>query len=239
MAIALRSSAKAHGTGTTQTVAKPAGLTVGDFLLFALGTSGSSPSDVTGPEGFTEIGSGYAGDAGESHLYYKYADAADVAASDFHAHTASTRVWEVIAAAITGLATTGVVVDSGSAANGAPATSFSLDPDVATAAATNLLIAMCHHKDNYGAPQSAVAVAANDPASWTVVEEASDFMAGVLWFGVASGAGDVGAWSATLTTSTRTCIMACALAEGEEAPPGGTTPLHLCRTHFINKGVML
>lgn len=84
MSFTLRNAQGATATGsTTLTITKPTGLTVGDLMVATIGKD-DDPS-VTGPSGWVNEAeaSGTAGNDNNGSIWWKVADAADVAASNF------------------------------------------------------------------------------------------------------------------------------------------------------------
>lgn len=87
MAVAVASvSTTTYTSATSKVVTKPTGLAVGDLMVAFVGYDDSSQS-ISAPGGWTELTTieiaGGSGDYGNQSVFWKYAESADVAASDF------------------------------------------------------------------------------------------------------------------------------------------------------------
>jgi len=172
MAVALRFVGVSPGAqATTCVIVKPVGLMVGDLMIAHVANRTVSAISST-PSGFTSIRvDPSAADVVVSNLYYKVADAADVAGSDFTFTFAATEYNMGAIAAFTGFddaAPINTHNGAGCAAQGATITSPEITPTVAGC----LICLFC--TGNAIATYSGYAIVTSNPGSWT---EAYD----ILW----------------------------------------------------------
>ena len=84
-AVTFRSFAQTQaGTATSVVVTKPSGLAVGDIMVGTVAVTASASGSTNHPSGWTDITGELSGGANQKvRAFYKIADSADVAASDF------------------------------------------------------------------------------------------------------------------------------------------------------------
>jgi len=177
MAVTLRSVGVSPGAQTTTCViVKPVGLEVGDLMIAQVANRTTSAIDSF-PDGFSYIRGDYSvGTAVLSRLYYKIADAADVAAADF-TWTFSLSEYNLGAiAAFSGVDATSPINannGAGGAAQGATITSPEITPTVA-----DCMICLICSGGGAASTYSDYAIVTDNPTSWS---EAYD----VMWNGPA------------------------------------------------------
>jgi hypothetical protein len=212
MTIAHRATATAQPYSTTSwVVGKPTGLEVGDLMLAWLGIDNTTnPASVTPPSGFSSAvayGSGYLG----AYLYWKIAEAADVAASDFTFTLASAKTGLVSLAAFSGTHQTAPTVDSG--AYGASSTTNAPAYDLSISTTTDDQVLVMFGQAQVGGHSfSSHAVASQNPSSWSEAFDISNaYSSGCMAYGTASGTGSTGNWSYLCSGTVRQCIVGVAI----------------------------
>ncbi|WP_170826828.1 T9SS type A sorting domain-containing protein [Flavobacterium caeni] len=186
--ITLRGTASQSTTGTTLTINKPNGLTVGDFMIANI-TQGDNDNDAMGNAtrtGWTLIAGELYGSTGSNRYYgtilYKVADAADVAANSY-AFTLSSDGDDGVGGII---AFAGV--DTANPFDGAPGTINNINaddlsaPSITTSAANSAIVMLGMVADN----RSISGWGATNPASLseiydTAVANDVDMQSGAAW----------------------------------------------------------
>jgi len=82
MATVLATASTTYAATTSVTVTKPAGLSVGDLMVAQCSVVANTPSNFSTPAGWTSLSTVTVGEARQT-VFYKIADAGDVAAGNF------------------------------------------------------------------------------------------------------------------------------------------------------------
>ena len=215
MSASFRSLTSVFSATDTHTCDKPAGLAVGDLMVFFLFfDSGSTYTVSTVPDGFALLGTKDTS-AIYQEAFWKIATAGDVAASTFSVVYTDAGPGAAALVAFSDVDTEDPFVAS--AMQSGYGSSPSLDPYLEAVTGDELLFAFW---GSCGAVTfSNYATTVGDPASWTEDLDVNTPTRGMgAAHGVATASGDLGAWKCSQSSANNCGVCALILKTGGVAP---------------------